>query len=93
MDSSTNPTSGTCFVILSNHPLTIEKTDKSNYSTWTIPPPSTNVKKELEDHIISFMMLALYGLPHKHVDTHDKIMGSSIIPTMTSNSFALLQNK
>ena len=37
------------------------------------------------------MMLALYGLPHKYVDTNDKIMRSPMIPTMTSNSFALIQ--
>ena len=47
-------------------------------------PPAATPAKELEQRQTFFMLLTLYGLPAEYSPIRDQILGSTIVPTMTS---------
>ncbi|MCI44572.1 hypothetical protein A2U01_0065811, partial [Trifolium medium] len=47
-------------------------------------------KKEREQHITFFILLAFYGLPEEYSATRDQILASTTVPNMYTASVILL---
>jgi len=54
-------------------------------------PPASTPSQEIEQRSKFFMLLALYGLPDDYSPVRDQILGSPIVPTLTSTSSTLMR--
>jgi len=54
-------------------------------------PPASTPSQEIEQRSKSFMLLALYGLLDDYSPVRDQILGSFIVPTLTSTSSTLMR--
>jgi len=53
-------------------------------------PPASTPSQEIEQRSKFFMLLALYGLPDDYSPVLDQILGSPVVPTLTSTSSTLM---
>jgi len=54
-------------------------------------PPASTPSQEIEQRSKFFMLLALYGLPDDYSPVRDQILGSPVVPTLTSTSSTLMR--
>ena len=53
-------------------------------------PPTSTLSQEIEQQSKFFMLLALYGLPDDYSPVRNQILGSPVVPTLTSTSSSLI---
>jgi len=53
-------------------------------------PPTSTPSLEIQQRSKFFMLLALYELPHDYSPIRDQILGSPVLPTLTSTSSTLM---
>jgi len=54
-------------------------------------PPASTLSQEIEQRSKFFMLLALYELPDDYSPVRDQILGSLVVPTLTSTSSTLMR--